>query len=71
MQNVVWAIFAYTLHFEKLGCLVTINIVKLDLDVSYDQNDPSLYLDPTFCLLLLIITKCNKLMIMKINCCFI
>jgi hypothetical protein len=39
--------------------------VKLNLDASCNKNGPTLFLDPTPCFLILIIVKCNKLVMME------
>jgi hypothetical protein len=39
--------------------------MKLDINASCDKNGPSLFLDSTPCFLILIIIKCNKLMVME------
>jgi hypothetical protein len=39
--------------------------MKLDLDASCNENDPNLFSNPTTCLLVPIIVKCDKLMTME------
>jgi hypothetical protein len=40
-------------------------IARLDLDASCNENGPNLFYDPTPCFLILIIVKCNKLVMIK------
>jgi hypothetical protein len=39
--------------------------MRLDINASCDENGPILFLDSTPCFLILIIIKCNKLMVME------
>jgi hypothetical protein len=44
---------------------ISIRTVRLDLNASCNENGPGLSLDPIPCFLILIIVKCNKLMMME------